>query len=576
MGESKASRSRHQATYWIQGPTIYPILFASVVGRATHAILLWRFEKGERISTLDILAGSTSLTSTVASQFHLRTVSYVGLGLVAIWMLSPVGGQSSFRQITFGPKQHSEGASYTYVVPGPGMWAPDQFTTESILNSFYVAALLSPATKEASPRDAWGHVKIPRIEHYESTSSADKEGWYTTNNGTGDSYSSFIGVPMSGLDSPDYADYAAKIEAMYFHPRCSDVSFPDDEYNHSSWIGNLHWTENTVERSRRSAEDLKPFSFVWKTRAEPQSDYKPFVCTLETAYVEVEVSCASHTTCSASHVRRSLLKHPPVAYTQLGLIYRDNETMWEKAIESSSGLLSEGYVQDPTDPRNQLRTSKGNTTAEEAGIRIGQMLNAYWATMNGKSVFTGAFNEHTTWLDQSIAWKYQDGSQLISSTGPNIYICPFGKTSNCSFQSPGAGQSSTWNYDHYSLARTWATTGTKRSNVEVFHAHYQWVVALIISSTILIMASLVPLYVRTKLSCGPDILMNFSSLATRDNPYVALPATGMHLDAADRSRFMRHVRIRFGDVEGENAIGRLGIGRLDGDVAPLKKGRQYA
>ncbi|KAI4941932.1 hypothetical protein J4E91_010482 [Alternaria rosae] len=214
--------------------------------------------------------------------------------------------------------------------------------------------------------------------------------------------------------------------------------------------------------------------------------------------------------------------------------------MWEKAIESSSGLLSEGYVQDPTDPRNQLRTSKEESTPEEAGIRIGQMLNAYWATMNGKSVFTGAFNEHTTWLDRSIAWKYQDGSQLISSTGPNIYVC------------------------------------TKRSNVEVFQAHYQWVVALIISSTVPIMASLVPLYVRTKLSCGPDILMNFSSLATRDNPYVALPATGTHLDAADRSRFMRHVRIRFGDVEGENAIGRLGIGRLDGDIAPLRKGRQYA
>ncbi|KAI4606939.1 hypothetical protein J4E83_009850 [Alternaria metachromatica] len=510
------------------------------------------------------------------ANFHLRTVSYVGLGLVAIWMLSPVGGQSSFRQITFGPKQHSESTTYTYVVPGPGMWAPDQFTTESILNSFYVAALLSPATKEASPRDAWGHAKIPRIEHYESTSSPDKEGWYSTDNGTGDSYSSFIGVPMSGIDSPDYADYAAKIEAMYFRPICSSASFPDDGFDHSSWIGNLHWTENTVERSRRSAEDLTPFSSVWKTRAEPQSNYKPFLCTLETAYVEVEVLCATHTTCSASHVRRSLLEHPSVAYTQLGLIYRENETMWEKAIESSSGLLSEGYVQDPRDPRNQLRTTLDDLPTETVGVRIGQMLNAYWATMNGKSVFTGAFNEHTTWLDQSIAWKYQDGSQLISSTGPNIYTCPIGRTSNCTLQSPGAGQISTWNYDHYSQARTWATTGTKRSNVEVFHAHYQWVVALIISSTILIMASVVPLYVRTRLSCGPDILMNFSSLATRDNPYVALPATGTHLDAADRSRFMRHVRIRFGDVEGENAIGRLGIGRLNGDVAPLRKGRQYA
>jgi hypothetical protein len=51
-----------------QGPTVFPLLFASVVGRAVHAILLWRLEKGEHIVILDTLAGSTSLTSTVTSQ----------------------------------------------------------------------------------------------------------------------------------------------------------------------------------------------------------------------------------------------------------------------------------------------------------------------------------------------------------------------------------------------------------------------------------------------------------------------------------------------------------------------------
>lgn len=51
--------------------------------------MLWGIETGQRIAVLDTLAGSTSLTSTVVSQVHLRRVSYVGLGLVAIWMLSP-------------------------------------------------------------------------------------------------------------------------------------------------------------------------------------------------------------------------------------------------------------------------------------------------------------------------------------------------------------------------------------------------------------------------------------------------------------------------------------------------------
>ena len=50
-----------------QGPSVFPILFACVVGRAAHAVLLWRLERGERIGVLDLLAGSTSLTSTVTS-----------------------------------------------------------------------------------------------------------------------------------------------------------------------------------------------------------------------------------------------------------------------------------------------------------------------------------------------------------------------------------------------------------------------------------------------------------------------------------------------------------------------------
>jgi hypothetical protein len=47
------------------------------------------------------------------------------------------------------------------------------------------------------PRDAWGHIKVPRIEYYEGTSTPGVEGWYKTGNVTLEleSYSSFIGIP---------------------------------------------------------------------------------------------------------------------------------------------------------------------------------------------------------------------------------------------------------------------------------------------------------------------------------------------------------------------------------------------
>jgi hypothetical protein len=41
-----------------KGPTILPILFATVVGRASRACIFWRLEVGEKLGILDMLASS--------------------------------------------------------------------------------------------------------------------------------------------------------------------------------------------------------------------------------------------------------------------------------------------------------------------------------------------------------------------------------------------------------------------------------------------------------------------------------------------------------------------------------------
>ena len=38
---------------------------------------------------------------------------------------------------------------------------------------------------------------------------------------------------------------------------------------------------------------------------------------------------------------------------------------------------------------------------------------------------------------------------------------------------------------------------------------------------------------------------------------------------------MRDLRLRFGEVGGKGEIGRLAIGRVDGDVGVLRRGRKY-
>lgn len=183
-----------------KGPTVFPILFACVLGRASHSILMWRLERGERNGVLDILAGSTSLTSTVTSQLKLRMISILGLDLVAIWALSPVGGQACLRQMSQGHNITTHAASFTYMVQKNYLGrfdTTDRVSLYPALSAVFNAALLGPPEVKSSPRDAWGNVKIPRPEDYGHSRLADDGGWFDTK-GRPLFYASLLRVPIYG------------------------------------------------------------------------------------------------------------------------------------------------------------------------------------------------------------------------------------------------------------------------------------------------------------------------------------------------------------------------------------------
>lgn len=93
--------------------------------------------------------------------------------------------------------------------------------------------------------------------------------------------------------------------------------------------------------------------------------------------------------------------------------------MWEKAILSSSQLFSRGYLYNPEDPRSSPDNfgQPSQPPPRKAAIRLSQMLNTYWAAMNGKNVLTSGLNEVTVWADNTTSWKYQDESQDMTEHG---------------------------------------------------------------------------------------------------------------------------------------------------------------
>ncbi|OAL43560.1 hypothetical protein IQ07DRAFT_523885, partial [Pyrenochaeta sp. DS3sAY3a] len=334
------------------GPTVFPILFAAVLGRASHAVLTWRLAKGEKIGVLDLLAGSTSLTSTVTSQFQLRTFSFMSIALVAIWCLSPIGGQASVRLMSTGVKETKATTSHWYMVNSGyfGSYASGENGMHGMMTAgvLFVAALTGSAATKSSPLDLWGNIKIPRIEAYELEPPQDDEGWYTTEQGDSDRYASLVDIlPLRIKYAPYYE---------------SDI---------------------TLE------------------------------CNVTSTYIETEVYCPNVMSCASVKVRRSKLDHFPRSWTQLDLSIRSPRLLMSGMFRMFAGgkfrfpTTFDRYLSDPNLARqdfyNVSQTSKENYT-----VRLAQLFNTYLACLNGFWAITSGINNETAF--------YGDGNQTFTIT----------------------------------------------------------------------------------------------------------------------------------------------------------------
>ncbi|KAH6625531.1 hypothetical protein C7974DRAFT_396230 [Boeremia exigua] len=571
------------------GPTVFPILFASIVGRAAHAVLLWRLEKGGRIGTLDTLASSTSLTSTVTSQLQLRSFSTLSVALLAVWMFSPIGGQASVRMMTIGSKDTKIDDSAWYMVNHGYLGSYSSGETDLQGNAMagvvFVAALMgSPATK-SSPLDVWGNVKVPRIEGYEQAVAMDHDGWYETKDGDSDAYSSLVGIPILGMNQSNFIDYSMRIHSPYFGLDCS-INTTVSEMD-SILVKTLPGlSSNATSPGSMLFWDIPEFSILanmsresWRDRASPETisplkiKYVPLyrsnftlTCDVTQSYVETEIRCPTHSTCAAKRVRRSRLNQFPAAWTLLDISSRTPKHLFQGILKPFAGgklrypQLFDRYLADP----NLINSNYANvsqTTEEKYTIRLGQMLNAYFSCLNGFFAITAGINNDTAYF-----W---DNNQTFELP-PNV---------NGSWQNLYHSTVSNNMLNDMFETKSWTSAVTKTERKEVIIAHRIWIIALCLASIILIVSSLIAPFIRSFLATGVDVAMNISSLATRNNPHMSLPQTGTFLDASDRAGLLFNHQVRFGDANSSEDVGSLVIGSFDraGDsgIARVRKRRLY-
>ena len=485
---------------------------------------------------LDMLAGSNSLTNTVISQLKLRIISLLGLVLIVTWALSPIGGQASFRQISIGNKFSTESAVFTYMIPNGNMLQYDDSDRESYwgnTNAQFVASVISSAEAKASTVDLWGNVKIPMIEPYENSSTKDSHEWFSVETNT--TYSSLVGIPLAGITNSSFANYTMSMQTSYLYLDCPVV------YGTDNWIapnntafgtGAFMWTadNNITQRYETFTTDpaaLGPLVFTYVSWGP--TGYSQ--CSMTTTYVEVDITCSVSSSCKATRIRRSALSNPPPAFTlmdaePIGWEYFSLPFATSISAHPNTPTVVQYYLVGPEDPVSLSMSATASKvpriTSEVYATRLGQLVNSYWTSLNAMRAITGGMTPETAFM-----------------AGVNV-------SDGITFR-----------------ANSSTVIGMQTTSTQVIQSHEGWVATLLVASIVMIVASLVHPIAHYFFIHIPDLMLNISSLAVRDNPYVSVRANGTFMGASERAKLLKNLKVQFGDVNAGAETGRLAFGSVD-------------
>jgi len=80
-----------------EGCFIIPVIFAALAARLATRIAAYKFEQGGTLCELEQLVGSKIIWSTINIQYQTRGLNFLGIGLLFLWSMSPLGGQAVLR-----------------------------------------------------------------------------------------------------------------------------------------------------------------------------------------------------------------------------------------------------------------------------------------------------------------------------------------------------------------------------------------------------------------------------------------------------------------------------------------------
>ncbi|KAL4881170.1 hypothetical protein BJY04DRAFT_218349 [Aspergillus karnatakaensis] len=506
-------------------PSIFPIVFAAIVGGMMRSFALWRAERCSSLGTLEQLDGSTSFAGSFSLVLALRRPGFLTLCILLLWTMSPLGGQSALRTITEAPSSVSSDITLAYM----NMSGPSGLTGASNLDkawtpmhSIYTTSLIASEEAKQFPRDLWDWPKIPLLRTLissEDEPESDGHPWRVVpSDNISTTYSSLLGLILQGI--PSHANAEFPIESSYFD---FDCYFMGDNLTKSEAMQRMgepllfhHNASDLFGYDLQSSPDI-PYSnlfidtsfnlttledtdsqinLFYGSRDYPGWNVALFNCTLSTIPVESWVIC-QNAECAVSRMRHCALLN----FIQ-NFPHAAGATNWYQSSPTDSYIYG-----DPTLFSTDYERNWSTIDPQIVSDRLTTVFNTFWQTSLAPFTFTSATLSSPVNLTRS--WGF---------------IPPFN-----------------------------ATSGAASHGVTVYRISSVWVTVFIISKALLQICALTGIFLRS-VTRAPDILGYVSSL-TRTNPYVPLPKGGSVLAGLERARLLHYMQIQIADVECSKDVG---------------------
>ena len=498
------------------------------------SLATWKIQRGTTIGLVEQLLGSHTISGAFLTQAKFRAFNFLGLFIVALWCLSPLGSQASLRVVSVEQSYSRSVANLSaldtfseYQFGG----ADNVGEAATVIAGPFAAALFSASLLKDRNQDLWGNIRLPSLEHLAQN---DSSAWIDIVDPTNIDYPSLVGVPVVGV--PKLGNTTFTLSSSYLNIECDTFNTAGKVFTNYTGLtpgGNTDhfWSADTSANYFNIAisQPFGNFSVMFNETRDPRrlvwdSDGTHAECRLYTTYVDVNISCSSNT-CSPSSARRPPQLPRDSSWTVFDLgDFIDADSFLRTFTQIFPNVGPSG-IQSPiveyfTSPYNAVSFSTAGpiySIGKEAfQLRLAQLFNVQLLLGIDPSSLTGNFN-----------------------ITPTIIPLPNGT-----------------NETHYDAGTPITILGIQSTEQDLLRCNRAWLGILIVASLTLFLIAAVAAVLRL-ITLVPDVLGTLS-LAMLDNRCQTIMGNTAWT-SNERVLKMKGIKVQLGDVRPDSNVGRIGL-----------------